>query len=106
MRWPYCAVVGLQLLASQITAQSVVPWRILGDIREHRTDVVRRKGPPRLVFSSPPSGKLTRRALRDTQHRASSSAPEGLPHLTRFSPADPFPRCSGMSVTHRLQNPE
>ena len=31
MRWPFCAVVGLQLLASQASAQSVVPWRILGD---------------------------------------------------------------------------
>ena len=31
MRWQLCAVIGLEFLASQASAQSVVPWRILGD---------------------------------------------------------------------------
>jgi hypothetical protein len=31
MRFQICAFLTLQLLASQAAAQSVVPWRILGD---------------------------------------------------------------------------
>jgi hypothetical protein len=31
MRWRFCAVIGLQLVASEAFAQSVVPWRVLGD---------------------------------------------------------------------------
>ena len=84
MRWRFCAVMGFQLLASQVWGQSVVPWRILGDTIG---------APPGCSASEGAAAiSLFVAALRkaDSAGLTRYVAPRFVFSTGRFAPSDPF----------------
>jgi hypothetical protein len=84
MRWCFCAVIGFQLLTSKASAQSLVPWQILGDTT----------GAPRGCSAADGAASISLfvAAIRKADSLALNRyvAPRFVFSTGRFTPSDPF----------------
>lgn len=95
MRFQLYALIGLQVLASQASAQNIVPWRILGDT----------SGPPRGCTASEGAAAISLfvAAIRkaDSASLERSVAPRFVFSTGRFTPSEPF--FAGRSISEVLR---
>src|SRR5258708_35962365 len=94
MRCYFCVLLALQLLASRASAQSVVPWRILGDT----------SGAPRGCSASEGAAAISHfvAAIRkaDSADLVRHVAPRLVFSTGRFTPSEPF--FAGRSIPELL----